>query len=91
MDYVGIPIIVIISYIVGEVYKIAFKADNAKRFIPIVMAIIGGCLGVAIYYTSPDIISVTSIWEAILVGIVSGESATGTNQIIKQLFGKETK
>ncbi len=91
MDYVGIPIIVIISYIVGEIYKIAFKTDNAKRFIPIVMALIGGCLGIAIYYTSPEVISVESVWDAILVGIVSGESATGTNQIVKQLFGKETK
>lgn len=86
MDYVCIPIIVIISYIVGEIYKIALKTDNAKKFIPIVVSIVGGCLGIAIYYTSPGSISARSVWDALLIGIVSGESATGTNQIIKQLF-----
>lgn len=89
MNYVGIPIIVIISYVVGEIYKIIFKTDESKRFIPIVMAVIGGALGAAIYYTAPDVLSVITVWDAILVGIISGESATGTNQIIKQLFGKE--
>ena len=37
MDYVGVPIIVIISYIVGEIYKIAFTGDifiNMKDMIP---------------------------------------------------------
>lgn len=91
MDYVGIPIIVVISYIVGEIYKIAFKTDNAKRFIPIFMAVLGGFLGVAVYFTAPQIIAAASFWDAALVGIVSGASATGTNQIIKQLFGKEVK
>lgn len=91
MDYVAIPTIVIISYIVGELYKTVFRTDQAKRFIPIVMALTGASLGIAIYYTAPEVISGTSIWDAVLVGIVSGESATGTNQIIKQLFGKEEK
>ena len=88
MDCIGIPIIVIISYIAGEIYKAVFKTDNAKRFIPLFVAIVGGCLGAVIYCTSSAIIAASSIWDAILVGIISGESATGSNQIVKQLFEK---
>ena len=57
--------------------------------IPIVMAIVGGILGILIYLTNPEIIfKAENIWIAIVVGIASGESATGTNQIIKQIFKK---
>ena len=31
----------------------------------------------------------SNIWVALGIGIVSGASSTGTNQIIKQLFNKE--
>ena len=30
-----------------------------------------------------------TIWEALEIGIISGASSTGTNQIIKQIFKKE--
>ena len=36
------------------------------------------------------ILEASNIWIALGIGIVSGASATGTNQIIKQLF-KNTK
>ncbi len=53
------------------------------------MAIGGGVLGILIYLTNPEIIfNVENIWTALLIGIVSGTSSTGTNQIIKQLFKK---
>lgn len=93
MNYVGIPIIIIISYIAGEIYKTIFKTDSAKRFIPLFVATVGGCLGAAIYCTSPAIIAASTVWDAILIGIISGESATGSNQIVKQFFTshQETK
>ena len=91
IKYKVIPIIVIICYVIGEFYKIVFKTNAAKSLIPTVMAFLGGGLGVAIYYTAPEIILVTTFWDAILVGIISGEAATGTHQIIKQLFRKEKK
>ena len=88
MNCSAIPIIVTISYLVGEIYKTVFKSQSAKRLIPVAMAVIGAALGVAIFITAPEKIFVSNIWDAILIGIVSGESATGTNQIIKQLFAK---
>lgn len=53
------------------------------------MAFVGGVLGILIYITDKELIfNVNSIWIALGIGIVSGISSTGTNQIIKQINKK---
>ena len=53
------------------------------------MAIIGGLLGIIIYLTNPEmILNAENIWIALGIGIVSGASSTGANQIVKQIFKK---
>ena len=91
MDFTSVPIIVVCCYIIGEIYKVLFKnKKEAYKLIPILMAIIGGLLGIIIYLTNPEmILNVENIWIALGIGIVSGASSTGANQIIKQLFKKE--
>lgn len=90
MDYTSVPIIVLCSYIVGEIYKVIFKRKkDAYKLIPILVAIVGGVLGVLIYLTSPEMIfNVDSVWTSLGIGIISGFSATGTNQVVKQLINK---
>jgi high-affinity Fe2+/Pb2+ permease len=87
MEFSSVPIIVVCCYVIGELYKQIFKKKTeAYRFIPMLLAILGGILAVIIYYTAPEIIFNTdNVWTALGIGIVSGMSATGTNQIIKQL------
>lgn len=47
----------------------------------------GGILGTIIFLTNPEVIlDAPNIWVAIGIGVVSGASATGANQIIKQIF-----
>lgn len=90
MNLTSIPIIVVCSYIIGEIYKFIFKKkQEAYQLIPIIMGFVGGGLGIIIFLTTPEIILCSNIYDALLIGIVSGESATGTNQIIKQIFIKE--
>lgn len=91
MDYTSVPIIVLCSYIVGEIYKVIFKRKkDAYKLIPVLVAIVGGVLGVLIYLTSPEMIfNVDNVWVALGIGIISGFSATGTNQVVKQLIKKE--
>ena len=91
MDYTSVPIIVLCSYIVGEIYKVIFKRKKeAYKLIPVLVAIVGGVLGVLIYLTSPEMIfNVDNLWIALGIGIISGFSATGTNQVVKQLIEKE--
>ena len=88
MDFVSVPIIVLICYMIGKIYKVLFKnKQELYKLIPIIVAFIGGVLGVLIYITTPEMIfNVNNIWNALLIGIMSGSSATGTNQVIKQIF-----
>lgn len=71
--------------------KEIFNKKGAKKYIPVILGRTGGIIGIAIYYTSPEIMEVSTIWEAIELGLLSGLGATGTNQIIKQLFKWEMK
>ena len=89
MDFVSVPIIVVCCYMIGEIYKVLFKnKQQAYKLIPILVAIIGGVLGVAIYITAPEMmLNVNNFWIALGIGIMSGFSSTGTNQVIKQLIG----
>ena len=90
MDFIGIPIIILVCYMIGEIYKVVFKKNTKTyKLIPILVAFFGGVLGVIIYFTSPVImLNVENVYNAILVGIISGASSTTTNQIVKQLFKK---
>lgn len=73
---------------IGEIFKVVFKKKKQLfKLIPILLSFIGGLMGIVIYYTNKEsILNVSNIYDALLIGIVSGASATGTNQIIKQLF-----
>ena len=88
MELSSIQIIVIISYMIGEIYKVIFKnKESMYKLIPIVVSLTGGILGILIYLTNKEmILDANNIWVAMLIGIISGASATNANQIIKQLF-----
>ena len=91
MDFTSVPIIVICCYVLGEIIKFIFRnKQETYKIIPILVTLFGGVLGIVIYLTNPELIfNVDNIWSALLIGIISGSSSTGTNQIIKQLFKKE--
>lgn len=74
--------IVVITYLIGLAVKaIPQIKDN---YIPIIVGIAGGILGVIGMYVIPDF-PANDILNAIAVGIVSGLSSTGVNQIYKQV------
>lgn len=89
MEYVTIPVIVIICYLIGEIFKIFFfKKKRQYKFIPVVVGICGGILGFIIYLIYPEYIARHPL-EAIAIGIISGLASTGSNQLWKQLLKKE--
>ena len=92
MSFISIPIIIISTYILIEIFKLCTqkKQDTFYKFIPILSSIIGGLISAIIYFTNREILlSANSLYEALTIGFVSGASATGSNQIIKQLFFKK--
>ena len=91
MEFTSVPIIIIICYLIGEIYKVIVKNnDQSKKLLPIIVTIFGGVIGIIIYLTNKEIIfNADNMWIALEIGLVSGASATTTNQIVKQLFIKD--
>ena len=86
----GIPFIVVIVYLVSEIYKVIFKKKSkAYKLIPVFSSLLGGLLGGLMYLTSSGLIMTSNVYNALLIGMISGSSATGANQIIKQLIKKK--
>lgn len=95
LEIVCVPVIVALVFVVMEIYKkfIAKDKEILIRIIPIIACGLGIVMGIVCYYAFPSIITATNILTAILIGGASGLSATGCNQIFKQLkkFGIEVK
>lgn len=74
-----------ICYLVGFGLK-ASPVDN--KWIPLCAGICGGILGVVGFVTKMPDFPATDLITSVAVGIVSGLSATGVDQINKQICGK---
>lgn len=91
LELISVPAIATIVYWVINLIKYAVKENEKfKRLIPLISAALGAVLGLVAFYAVPGIIPATNVCVAILIGGASGLTATGTNQIIKQL-GKKDK
>ena len=95
MEIICVPFIVSAVYGLVETYKLIVKnkKDFWLKLIPVIALVIGGILGIAMFLIAPQFIVADNIWFALIVGMCSGLSATGTNQIFKQLkkVGVEVK
>ena len=85
MELIGIPAIVVISYMITETFKMFIN----KKYLPIVAGISGGVLGILSFVLQIDIMPATDIVSALAIGIISGLAATGSNQILKQMKSEE--
>lgn len=74
--------IIIICYLIGMTAK-ASKLDN--KWIPIICGVSGGVIGaLALLFGMPDF-PANDYFTATAVGIMSGLTATGINQVTKQM------
>ena len=76
----------VICYLIGMACK-AIRAIK-DEFIPVIVGLFGGILGVVGMYVIPDF-PAKDILNSIAIGISSGLSSTGLNQIGKQLFSNK--
>ena len=81
MELIGIPGIVVISYMITEIFKTFIK----KRYLPIVAGITGCGLGIVSYLLKISIMPAEDIITAAAIGIISGLAATGSNEVIKRI------
>ncbi len=90
LELISVPAIAAIVYWVIAIIKYAVKENETfKRFIPLIAAGLGVVLGVVAYYLVPGIVPADNVVVAIIVGGASGLTATGVNQVIKQLTEKK--
>lgn len=88
---ISIPAIVAAVYTIIDLAKTAVgESEKFKRFIPLIATGIGALIGVLLFYVEPDIIAAHNLLTAIVIGVASGLTATGTNQVVKQLSDKAT-
>lgn len=74
--------IIVICYLVGLGAKIVPQVKD--NYIPVIVGVVGGMLGVAGMYVIPDF-PAHDVMTAVAVGIMSGLASTGVNQIYKQV------
>ena len=82
----SVPVIVSIVYGCINLYKQVIGGNEKYlRVIPIIAAFIGAAIGVIAYYAFPAVLTAENIWQAIIIGGASGLTATGANQVFKQI------
>lgn len=81
-----IPALAAIVYTLIDITKTAMGGDEKfKRFIPLIACVLGAVCGVVAFYFVPGTMGTENLLVAIVLGAASGLSATGTNQVVKQL------
>ncbi|HEY8390091.1 MAG TPA: hypothetical protein VIL26_03980 [Clostridia bacterium] len=91
LNLISVPGIAAVVYSVMEIIKHAVKGNEIfKQIIPLLSVALGAGIGLIAFYAMPSIVPADNILMAIIIGGASGLTATGTNQIFKQLSkGKE--
>jgi hypothetical protein len=84
-----VPAVAAAVYGIIEFLKYFVFTDNEKfrKYIPVIASLIGGAISVVTYLVSPDLVPVGSWFSALTMGLASGLSAVGVNQIKKQIGG----
>ncbi len=92
LELISVPAIVLVVYAVIEILKKCVGENEIfKRFIPLIAIGLGVICGVICFFALPSIIPASNIVVAIVIGGASGLTATGTNQIFKQLHREKNE
>ena len=85
-EITSIPALAAIVYTIIDIAKTALGGDERfKRFIPLIACVLGAGCGVVAFYCVPGVMETENLLVALILGAASGLSATGANQIGKQL------
>jgi len=91
-SFTTIPALAAIVYTIIDIVKTAMGGDEKfRRFIPLIACVLGAICGVVAFYCVPGVMGTENLLVAIVLGSASGLSATGTNQVVKQLTNNTTK
>lgn len=86
----GLTAITVIVYIIASIIKATVNNEKIITFIPSLCGIIGGIISLICHFTSAGLLPVDNWLSAFSTGALCGLSATGINQITKQLSNNTT-
>ncbi len=81
----GLTAITVIVYLMASLIKAGITNKKVKKLIPSFCGIAGGIICVICFFTLEDIAPVDNWLSAFATGALCGLSATGINQVTKQL------
>ena len=85
----SIPAVAALCFGFVELLKHALHNDRkVKNAYPLISTILGTVLGVIVYLVEPSFMATDSLLSSALVGMASGLSATGSNEIIQRIKHK---
>lgn len=87
----SIPLMLIIIYAILAIYRkiIGDTPSVWHKLIPLWAALLGMVMGMFVYTVFPEIIPVTSLFTAVILGLITGLATTGLNQLLR-VFDKDT-
>jgi len=92
LSALSVPVIVALVYwIINLIKYTTNNNEKFKRFIPLTSMGLGIVISIIAYYTVPGVLPTTNVVTGMVMGAASGLTATGTNQIIKQLSKTDGK
>lgn len=86
-DLPQVLVIAAICYGIGIIWNVIFKSAK-NEYIPAIVAVSGAILGAIGFYVIPNY-PASDILTAIGIGMMSGLTATGVDQVVKQLSSKD--
>ena len=90
MEFISIPVIVTLCYLIGDIYKVLFRnKKDMYKLIPVLLTLMGGVIGVVLFQVDETYLGVNSIVSALEIGMISGAASTGTHQMLKKIRKKE--
>ncbi len=86
IENISVPVIVGIVYGIAELIKMATNSnEKVLAFMPLIALALGAVSGIIAYWGFSGVINAQNFWQALLIGSASGLSATGANQVFKQI------
>ena len=85
LELTTMPFIIMSVYILTEVLKtFVLKTDAQRKCLPVIAAILGGAIAIALFIFMPETTNFSDIINAVTDGMASGFAAVGCNQVYKQ-------
>ncbi len=86
LNVASVPVIAAIVYWVVNLIKYTTKYnEKVLTFIPLISCVLGVVCGIIAFFVVPTSIPTDNFIVAVIIGGASGLTATGFNQIIKQI------